>query len=216
MNLFTRTMALMGIGLIAALLHSWAWPLAKAAPTSTAGVALGPRQPRPAQAPETPASDPTADPDPDPDPDPEQTPPVVPPAQDDPCAGVDLGGIVGYELSLAEARCFHAYALDGEAVVFLDARASESQYADAHLPGAIRLSSGMVIGGDPAWFEFFETRPPELNEWIVIYCSGGDCDESHNLRDQLAVYGYTATYIFVGGMEAWNDAGLPVATGDAP
>jgi len=96
------------------------------------------------------------------------------------------------------------------AVVFVDAR-DEQRYRAGHIPGAYEF--------DPYRPEkYFDTVLPvcQAAEQIVVYCNGGDCDDSETaallLRDvgianqKLMVYG--------GGIKAWTANNLPVELGD--
>jgi len=94
-------------------------------------------------------------------------------------------------------------------VVFIDAR-DEQRYQAGHIPGAYEL--------DPYRPEkYFAAALPvcQAAEQIVVYCNGGDCDDSETaailLRDigianqKLLVYG--------GGITEWTTNGLPVEVG---
>jgi rhodanese-related sulfurtransferase len=96
-----------------------------------------------------------------------------------------------------------------EQVVFIDAR-SRQFYEEGHVPGAFHL--------DHFYPEttLSEVLPVVLSaEIIVVYCNGGDCEDSEFtavfLReagvpdDRMRVYG--------GGMEEWRLQGLPVELG---
>ena len=100
--------------------------------------------------------------------------------------------------------------LKSNLVVFIDAR-DEQRYRDGHIPGAYEF--------DPYRPEkYFDAVLPvcKAAEQIVVYCNGGDCDDSETaailLRDigianqKLLVYG--------GGISEWVTNGLPVETGE--
>ena len=95
-------------------------------------------------------------------------------------------------------------------VVFIDAR-DEQRYREGHIPGAYEF--------DPYRPEkYFAAVLPvcKAAEQIVVYCNGGNCDDSETaavlLRDigianrKLLVYG--------GGISEWTAYGLPVETGE--
>jgi rhodanese-related sulfurtransferase len=44
---------------------------------------------------------------------------------------------------------------------------------------------------------------------MVIYCSGGSCEDSGLLAETLKKLGYTNVGIFRGGWDEWTHAGLP-------
>lgn len=96
------------------------------------------------------------------------------------------------------------------AIVFVDAR-DEQHYREGHIPGACEF--------DPYHPEkYFAAVLPlcQAAEQIVVYCNGGDCDDSESaaltLRDvgiatnKLCVYG--------GGITEWTTNNLPVETGE--
>jgi rhodanese-related sulfurtransferase len=100
--------------------------------------------------------------------------------------------------------------LKSNLVVFVDAR-DEQRYREGHIPGAYEF--------DPYRPEkYFDAVLPvcKAAEQIVVYCNGGDCDDSETaailLRDigianqKLLVYG--------GGISEWTTNGLPVETGE--
>ena len=45
---------------------------------------------------------------------------------------------------------------------------------------------------------------------IVIYCDGGECSASKDLKKFLTVFGFTDVYIFPGGIAEWNSQDLPL------
>lgn len=94
--------------------------------------------------------------------------------------------------------------LDGaESFAFVDVR-EESEWAAGHLPGAIHLSKG-IIERD------IETRIPDLNAEIVLYCGGGyrSALAAKNLREM----GYTRVFSMIGGYRGWIERDLPLKIG---
>jgi rhodanese-related sulfurtransferase len=97
--------------------------------------------------------------------------------------------------------------------LFLDARRS-SVYADGHIAGARNM---------PVWESdiadrvkaFFE-EGLDQNAPIVIYCSGGDCEDSHMLAEKLYFVGFNNLYVYKDGFPAWQKRGLPVTKGVKP
>jgi rhodanese-related sulfurtransferase len=88
----------------------------------------------------------------------------------------------------------------GEKFVLVDVR-EESEFAKDHLPGAIHLGKG-VIERD------VETRVPDLNTPLVLYCGGGF--RSALAADNLQKMGYTKVLSLDGGIKAWRDKGFPL------
>jgi rhodanese-related sulfurtransferase len=107
---------------------------------------------------------------------------------------------------------------DGEALfregrLFLDARRS-SVYGEGHIPGARSF---------PVWESDIGERVKALyeegldqNAPIVLYCSGGDCEDSHMLAEKLYMVGFNALYVYKDGFPGWQKRGLPVTKGGKP
>ena len=93
------------------------------------------------------------------------------------------------------------------AVNIVDAR-PERFYREGHIPGAFHLDFGDFQGGPPEKMEMLRGLP------AIIYCSGGDCDASHKVKMMLERYGFQDLYVFVPGMPAWEEAGLPVESAE--
>src|SRR5512133_622304 len=94
---------------------------------------------------------------------------------------------------------------------FLDARRG-SEFAEGHIAGA---------WSTPVWesdlddrlLSFKAARRPGSEDPIVIYCSGGDCRDSHLLAEKLLGEGYFHLLIFRDGFPAWAAQGRPVQKG---
>ena len=89
----------------------------------------------------------------------------------------------------------------GETFQLVDVR-EESEFAASHLPGAIHIGKG-VIERD------VESKIPDLNADIVLYCGGGY--RSALAADALQKMGYTNVISMDGGFGAWKDASYPLA-----
>ncbi len=88
----------------------------------------------------------------------------------------------------------------GEKVLLVDVR-EESEFAKDHLPGAIHLGKG-VIERD------IETRVPEVNTPIILYCGGGF--RSAMAADNLQKMGYTNVISMDGGVREWRENRYPM------
>lgn len=94
---------------------------------------------------------------------------------------------------------------------FLDARRG-SEFAEGHVAGA---------WSTPVWeadledrlLAFKAARRPGSEEPIVIYCSGGDCRDSHLLAERLLRDGYFHLLVFRDGYPAWVAQGHPIEKG---
>src|SRR6185295_18524371 len=89
---------------------------------------------------------------------------------------------------------------DGEKPLVIDTR-EESEWAAGHAAGAIHISKG-VIERD------IETKAPDKNAKIVLYCGGGF--RSALAADALQKMGYANVISLDGGWRAWQQAALPV------
>jgi rhodanese-related sulfurtransferase len=87
-----------------------------------------------------------------------------------------------------------------EQFVLVDVR-EESEFAKDHLPGAVHLGKG-VIERD------IETRVPDLNAPLVLYCGGGF--RSALSADNLQKMGYTNVLSMDGGIREWREKNYPL------
>lgn len=84
--------------------------------------------------------------------------------------------------------------------VLVDVR-EESEWAKGHLPSAQYLGRG-ILERD------IETRYPELDTPLVLYCGGGF--RSVLAADNLQQMGYRDVISMDGGYRGWLDANFPV------
>lgn len=94
-------------------------------------------------------------------------------------------------------------------IAFIDARDGE-HYQAGHIPGAYEF--------DPYHPEkYFPTVLPvcQAAEQIVVYCNGGDCDDSETAALLLKDIGISGRKLFVygGGITEWTNNRLPIETG---
>lgn len=91
---------------------------------------------------------------------------------------------------------------DGVEHVLVDVR-EDNEWAAGHAEGAVHLGKG-IIERD------IETKIPDKNAKIVLYCGGGF--RSALAADNLQKMGYTDPISLDGGWKAWVAAGLPTST----
>ena len=115
-----------------------------------------------------------------------------------------------------------AYAeVDGEAArwlqlhgaMLLDARRSDV-YAAGHLPGARSLP--VWEDGLPGKIAALQAAKADPLLPTVVYCAGGDCEDSHLLAQKLWMAGFKNLRVYAGGYPDWTAHGWPSAHGDAP
>lgn len=114
---------------------------------------------------------------------------------------------------LAEIRPEDALWLHGHGATFLDARRT-SIWAQGHIRGAVVIS--VWEDGLAEKVEQLSMFTKDLKLPVVIYCSGGDCRDSHLLAEKLWVAGFRNLRIYTGGFPDWEARGGPIAKGDAP
>lgn len=97
-------------------------------------------------------------------------------------------------------------------VLFLDARRT-SDYEAGHVAGARPFS---------AWESDVDQKVVALlgerdgQQPLVIYCSGGDCEDSHLLAQKLWGAGFNDALVYRDGYPDWVKRGGAVRTGAAP
>jgi rhodanese-related sulfurtransferase len=103
-----------------------------------------------------------------------------------------------------------AVALHGRGIPFLDARRT-AVYAEGHIAGARSF---------PIWESSVEAAIKglfdegyDVNAPLVIYCSGGDCEDSHMLAERLHSFGFNNCLVYTGGFPDWEKRGLRTEKG---
>ncbi len=117
-------------------------------------------------------------------------------------------------LQVATSDVVHALYQDPryaqELVIFVDARDAD-HYQAGHIPGAYHFDHYRPQ-------DFLPTVLPAcMNaEQIVVYCTGGDCEDSEFAAIMLRDAGIPPDrlFVYVGGITAWTAHGWPVETGD--
>jgi rhodanese-related sulfurtransferase len=98
-------------------------------------------------------------------------------------------------------------------VPILDARRT-SVYREGHIPGARPFSIWESDVDEKVKTFFAEGHDPSAP--IIVYCSGGECEDSHMLATKLHMAGFDNALVYKDGYPDWQKRGLPVHTGDAP
>ena len=95
---------------------------------------------------------------------------------------------------------------DSKRAVFIDARDSIS-FVDGHILGAINIH--FESNSDDRIIEKLDGISND--NFLIIYCSGGDCDLSEELGNHLFEYlSYTNILLYEGGFPEWKGRGYPV------
>jgi len=129
-------------------------------------------------------------------------------APDDADSGSGTTIVLKREITLDQARMLFENGLAD----FVDARPAK-EFEDGHILGAYNVAPDAFTRGTPAVIDFFEE-----GRRIVVYCSGGDCHDSHVVVEQMMLIRpeLTLMHVFVDGYPAWTDAGLPTDIGPDP
>jgi rhodanese-related sulfurtransferase len=91
-------------------------------------------------------------------------------------------------------------AQEGEKFLLIDVR-EDREWAAGHAAGAIHMGKG-IIERD------IETREPDKDAVMVLYCGGGF--RSALVADNLRKMGYRNPISLDGGWRAWQAANLPI------
>ena len=145
-----------------------------------------------------------------------QKPPITPPPSPPP-PSVDISRFTPHpDKPYIEIAFDDVKALHDKGVLFLDARRT-SVYEQGHIAGA-RPFSVWESDIDDKVNKFFEERnSPEAQALpIVVYCSGGDCEDSHMLAQKLWGIQFNNVYVYKDGFPDWQKRGGAVHTGANP
>jgi rhodanese-related sulfurtransferase len=113
------------------------------------------------------------------------------------------------EITGAEATALHA-----SGVLFLDARRT-SQYREGHVAGS-RSVPVWEAGLEDKIKAIYEERAANQSAPIVVYCSGGECEDSHELAQRLFLVGFDGVRVYKDGFPDWAARNQPVTKGDKP
>ncbi|HUU37842.1 MAG TPA: rhodanese-like domain-containing protein [Candidatus Desulfaltia sp.] len=114
-------------------------------------------------------------------------------------------------ISLAEAEDLFARKIQtGEGAVFIDSR-SRQDFAAGHIPGALNVPVGELKNErkTPSGEALSAALSFPVDQVLVVYCEGGDCQTSVALATLIHERGFTDIRILSGGWEEWVAAGLP-------
>ncbi len=109
-----------------------------------------------------------------------------------------------------------AEALQSHGALVLDARRT-SVYEQGHIAGARPFSvweSDIDEKVDKLYAE--RSDPREQLKPILVYCSGGECEDSHMLAQKLWGVQFNNVYVYREGFPDWEKRGGPIHTGATP
>jgi rhodanese-related sulfurtransferase len=106
--------------------------------------------------------------------------------------------------------------LHDHGALFLDARRT-SVYEQGHITGSRPVSVWESDVDDKVAKIFNERSDPAQQALpIVVYCSGGDCEDSHMLAQKLYGALFNNVYVYKDGFPDWQKHGGAVHTGAEP
>lgn len=93
-------------------------------------------------------------------------------------------------------------------IVFVDAR-DDMSYQAGHIPGAIQCDHYRI----DAYIDDVLARAMGA-EMVIVYCNGGDCEDSLFVANDLYQFGVPldVIHVYEGGWEEWVEADLPTET----
>lgn len=128
-------------------------------------------------------------------------PSVTPPRATGPKAPAIDPATLGVEINLSQARWIYEYEVRKGQAQFLDARPA-NEYLAGHVTNSMHVIPGNFRNGIPQKVKDFL----DPSQRIVVYCSGGDCDASHQVATFMSAAGFDRVHIFVDGFDAWAGA----------
>ena len=93
---------------------------------------------------------------------------------------------------------------DAGKAVFVDARSYEA-FIDGHIKDAVSIPTGQFV----EFIDHFKTKYPSTTP-VITYCSGRECNDSHELAQYLIGEGYENVKVFIDGYPEWERKGYPV------
>lgn len=93
--------------------------------------------------------------------------------------------------------------------VFVDARHTET-FEEGHIPGAHQCFPFEI---EKCIDELMEHAEPA--DKVIVYCNGGDCEDSVFMCRELLAAGlaYDQVFLYEGGWKEWEKNGQPIETG---
>ena len=151
---------------------------------------------------------------PPPAPSPAQAPPASPsgPGSAAPAPKGEIAEFAPHpDRPFVEVTAEEAKALFDRGALFLDARRTAA-YREGHIRGARSISVWESDADDKVKALLDEGRDTKAP--IVAYCSGGDCEDSHQLAQKLWGVTFDNVYVYRDGFPDWQKRGWPISTGE--
>jgi len=104
---------------------------------------------------------------------------------------------------VVDAQTVYQHIQDGSAIL-IDAR-DANEFEAGHLPGAINIPASEFHA---SFQEYTNTLPRDIP--LIVYCQGGECDQSHEVIQQLKALGFSELNLFQGGWREWEKEQRPI------
>ena len=91
---------------------------------------------------------------------------------------------------------------NGTAII-IDAR-DPNEYEAGHIPGSLNLPETQFMD---VFQELGDSLPREIP--LIVYCQGGDCDQSHAVLERLKDFGFELLLLYPEGWNEWKETGYP-------
>ena len=98
-----------------------------------------------------------------------------------------------------------------DAIIFIDARPNDEHFKEGHIPRAYQFDHY-----HPETYLAAILPACQRAEQIVVYCNGGDCEDSEHAAISLRDSGAAAKeklFVYPGGIKDWEASGRPVEAG---
>ena len=107
------------------------------------------------------------------------------------------------------AALFHDPRHEQDSIIFVDARDDE-HYQAGHIPGAFQFDHY-----HPDKYLSVIVPACQSAQKIIVYCNGGECEDSEFTAVTLVQIGIPSekVFVFAGGIKEWEAKKLPVETG---
>lgn len=84
----------------------------------------------------------------------------------------------------------------------------EAHFQQAHIAG----SKNIPVGNE-GFVQDVEDEVGSRDEPVVVYCASEECDASEKAAQKLDDAGFEQVYDYVGGVQAWQEAGKSIERG---
>ena len=81
----------------------------------------------------------------------------------------------------------------------IDARPPH-EWSEAHIGNAVNIYP--FDENQEQYFKYVTAQPKDII--LVVYCSGGTCEASHKVVNDLKSFGYKDVYLYSGGWDEWT------------